>query len=87
VKFLQDNLLFFYPERPDIVERAEQLAAELGSRLSVPVLPWKYAWIQKVFGWPAAKRAKIIMPRYKWSLIRSADKALSLIDKQYPQGK
>lgn len=87
VKFLQDSLLFFYPERLDIVERAKQLAAELGSALTVPVLSWKYAWIQKVFGWPAAKRAKILMPRYKWSFIRTVDRALSIIDKQYPQGE
>lgn len=85
VKFLQDSLFFFYPERPDIVEEAKLLAAELGGRLTVPVLSWKYAWLQKAFGWHLAKRAQILLPRYKWSLIRSVDRALSLIDKQHPQ--
>jgi glycosyltransferase involved in cell wall biosynthesis len=85
VKFLQDSLLVFYPERPDIVEQAKQLAAALGGRLTMPLLSWKYSWIQKVFGWPAAKRAQIVMPRYKWSLIRSVDRTLSLIDKRHPR--
>jgi hypothetical protein len=82
VKFLQDSLLVFYPERPDIVERTKQLAATLGGRLAMPVLPWKYAWIQKVFGWPLAKRAKILLPRCRWSLIRFWDKTLSLFDRR-----
>lgn len=84
VKFLQDSLPVFYPERPDIVERAKELAATLGGELTVPRLAWKYTWIQKVFGWSVAKRAQTAMPRYKWQLIRSWDKTLSLIDKQDP---
>jgi glycosyltransferase involved in cell wall biosynthesis len=32
VNFLQDSFLVFYPERPDMVERAKQLAATLGGR-------------------------------------------------------
>jgi len=80
VKFLQDALIFFYPERPDLVDQVRQIASELGGQVKLPALSWKFAWIRKVFGWPAAKRAQIMLPRYKWSLIRSVDKALSLID-------
>jgi glycosyltransferase involved in cell wall biosynthesis len=78
VKYLQTWLPSFYPERLDIVKQAEQLAATLGGRLEVPPpLSWKYAWIQKGFGWPLAKRAQIFLPRFKQSVIRSWDKALS----------
>ena len=80
VKYLQDWLHTFYPERLDIVKQAEQLAATLGGRLEVPRLSWKYAWIQKGFGWPLAKRAQILTPQCKWSMIRSWDKALSRFD-------
>jgi len=80
IKYLQDWLHTFYPERLDIVRQAEQLAATLGGRLEVPRLSWKYAWIQKSFGWPLAKRARILMPRFRWSVIRSWDKALSRFD-------
>jgi glycosyltransferase involved in cell wall biosynthesis len=80
VKYLQDWLPSFYPERLDIVRQAEELAATLGGRLEMPRLSWKYAWIQKGFGWPLAKRAQILMPRWKWSMIRSWDKVVSRFD-------
>jgi len=80
VKYLQNWLPTFYPERLDIVARGEQLAASIGGRLELPHLSWKYAWIQKTFGWPLAKRAQILLPQYRWSLIRCWDRALSLID-------
>src|SRR2546427_9044351 len=81
VKYLQYWLPSFYPERLDIVKQAEQIAGTLGGRLEVPPpLSWKYAWIQRGFGWPLAKRAQLLMPRCKWSLILSWDKALSRFD-------
>jgi hypothetical protein len=85
VKFLQNSLLFFYPERADIVEQATQLAETLDGRLQTPVLSWKYSWIRQIFGWTAAKRAQVAMPKYKWSLIRSFDKALFLMKNQNSQ--
>lgn len=81
LKFLQDSLLFFYPERPDIVDRAKRLAADLGGELIPPALSWKYSWIQNVFGWPLAKRAQTLLPRCKWSVIRFVDKALFFIER------
>jgi glycosyltransferase involved in cell wall biosynthesis len=78
VRYLQTWLHNFYPERLDIVERAVQLAETLGGRLEVPPrLSWKYAWIEKGFGRPLAKRAQIFMPRCKWSVIRSWERLLS----------
>src|SRR5439155_1885423 len=56
VKYLQNWLPNFYPERPDIVKKAHQLAATLGGQLEVPRLSWKYVWIQKLFGWGLAKQ-------------------------------
>ena len=80
VRFLQDSLPWFYPDRLDIVKQAEQLAATLGGRLEVPRLSWKYDWIQKCFGWPLANHAQILMSRCRCSMIQSWDKALSRID-------
>src|SRR5713101_7981555 len=78
VKYLQTCLPSFYPERLDIVKQAEQIAATLGGRLNVPPpLSWKYAWIQKGFGWPLTKRAQMFLPLCKQSMIRSWDKVLS----------
>jgi len=66
----------FYPERPDLVQEAQQLAAMLGGRLEIPKLPWKYLWIQKLFGWTAAKQVRQRWNQYKSSVKRSWDKAL-----------
>jgi glycosyltransferase involved in cell wall biosynthesis len=80
VNLLQTWLFTFYPKRLDLVRRAEELAKSLGGRLEVPRLSWKYAWIQKSFGWPLAKRSQLVMRQAKWSALRSWDKALSRFD-------
>jgi len=77
VTYLQNWMNFFYPERMDIFREAEELAKSLGGNLKVPPLSWKYSWIDRLFGRPAAKRAQVLLPRIKWSLIRSWDKAVS----------
>jgi glycosyltransferase involved in cell wall biosynthesis len=74
--YLHNWLHCFYPERMDIVGQLAQTAADLGGELKEPRLPWKYVWIQKLFGWESAKRARILLPRLRLSLIRSWDKAL-----------
>ena len=74
--YLQNWLLHFFPERPDIVEDLEKLAAQLGGRLTTPQLRWKYAWIKRLFGWSAAKRAQLALPRLKQSLARLCDGAM-----------
>ena len=74
--FLQRYMIYFYPERSDIVKELEELAADLGSYLEVPRLSWKYAWIQKVFGWTAAKRAQLFYNQCKSSVMRSWDGTL-----------
>ncbi len=73
LKYLQGDLLNFYPERPDIVKRVEDLAANLGGRLEVPRLPWKYTWIQKTLGWTAAKQTQFYYNRFKFFLFKSWD--------------
>jgi glycosyltransferase involved in cell wall biosynthesis len=76
VRFLQTWLIYFYPERLDMVERAERMAKELGGQLEVPRLSWKYSWIQAVFGWGLAKRVQLLLPSIRWSLERFWDKVL-----------
>jgi glycosyltransferase involved in cell wall biosynthesis len=77
VNYLQEWMTAFYPERLDIFEEAEQLARELGGHLEAPILSWKYSWIRAIFGWPSAKRAQILLPRFRWSVQRFWDKTLS----------
>ncbi|MGA2279043.1 MAG: glycosyltransferase family 2 protein [Verrucomicrobiota bacterium] len=76
LEYLNSLLIYFYPERLDIVRQMEQLASTLGGRLAPPRLSWKYAWIQKTLGWTAAKRTQLFYNQYKSSALRSWDKLL-----------
>ena len=73
---LQICLIYFHPGRPDIVQRAQQLAADLGGELAIPRLRWKYRWMQPLFGYDLAKRAQFLLPRIRWFVESSWDKAM-----------
>jgi glycosyltransferase involved in cell wall biosynthesis len=83
--FLQRYMIYFYPERSDIVKKLEQVAADLGGYLEVLRLSWKYAWIQKVFGWTAAKRTQLFYNQCKSSVARMWDRILYSVES--PQRK
>jgi len=80
VKYLQNWLVFFHPERLDLVKQAEEMARNLGGQLVAPQLSWKYSWIKALFGWQWAKRAQVLFPGVRWSLERFRDKALFHIE-------
>ncbi len=80
LQFLQDSLIYFYPERPDIVKEAEQIASELGGHLGTPPLSWKYSWIQTLFGWGVAKPVQLTMRNLRWSVERRWDRLLFQIE-------
>jgi glycosyltransferase involved in cell wall biosynthesis len=73
--YLQNWLVNFYPERPDIVEDLEKLAKELGGRLEVPRLRGKYSWLKPIAGYRFAKDVQMFLPELKQSFFRSWDKA------------
>jgi glycosyltransferase involved in cell wall biosynthesis len=50
----------FYPERTDLVQRANKIAVQLGGQLIEPDLGWKYNWIQATVGWSAAKKVRTL---------------------------
>ena len=81
LQYLHAWLIYFYPERPDIVEEANRLAVELGGSLGMPQLSWKYSWAQKMFGWRFAKSMQRILRRSHWVLERRIDQALLKVDK------
>jgi len=66
----------FYPDRPDFMAELQELAAQLGGHLAVPRLRWKYAWMKPIFGLKVAKRAQMLLPQVKASVLRSWDKAM-----------
>jgi hypothetical protein len=82
LNYLRTWLICFYPRRMDLVRRLEQLAVDCGGHLEPPKLPWKYAWIQKAFGWNAAKRVQTAYNRRKSAVLRSFDRAMSRFEKE-----
>ena len=74
--YMQNWLDQFYPERPDIVAELQALATELQGHLQQPQLRWKFAWMAPIFGFKTAKRAQMVLPQMKASMIRRWDKAM-----------
>ncbi|MGA8022837.1 MAG: glycosyltransferase [Candidatus Acidiferrales bacterium] len=80
VTYLQNWMGCFYPERMDLFREAEELAKSLGGELQIPRFSWKYSWIETMFGRSQAKRAQVMLPRMKWSVVRAWDKTLFRIE-------
>lgn len=76
LNYLQTSLIHFFPERPEIVRHARQLANSLGGRLSTPSLSWKYSWMRALFGWRAAKKGQQSLLQLRWASERFWDRAI-----------
>jgi glycosyltransferase involved in cell wall biosynthesis len=74
--YMQNWFENFYPDRPDIMAELQSLAAELHGHLETPRLRWKYAWMEPIFGRSTAKRAQMVLPQMKASLVRAWDQAM-----------
>jgi glycosyltransferase involved in cell wall biosynthesis len=84
---LQMCFIYFYPERPDLVEQVQELAAEFGGKLEVPQLGWKYAWIRRIFGYHLARQAQLLLQQIRWSVERAWDRALSRVERWVPSAR
>jgi glycosyltransferase involved in cell wall biosynthesis len=74
VTYLRNWLHHFYLARPDILQEAQQLACTLGDQLHPPRMSWKYAWIEKLFGWALARHTQLYYNQCKSSVLRAWDK-------------
>jgi glycosyltransferase involved in cell wall biosynthesis len=80
LRYLQNWLLVFYPERRDILQEMEDMALRLGGRLEAPALSWKYTWIRALFGWGLAKQARRVLPGIRWTITRWWDRTMLRIE-------
>ena len=78
--YLQGWYHHFYPEVPDMAAEMRDLAAQVGGNLEAPRLRWKYAWIQPILGWPAAKRVEVVAQQLRQSVIKNWDKAMYTLE-------
>jgi glycosyltransferase involved in cell wall biosynthesis len=76
VRYIRTWLHEFYPFREDLGARLIALAKHLGAEEVAPRLSWKYDWMVKLFGWGAARRAQITLPKLKAAARISWDKML-----------
>jgi len=76
LQYLRDSLIYFYPEKSNIVQQANRLAIELGQQLGAPYLSWKYAWIEMSFGWVLVKPTQRCLRRVRWRLAKHLDHLL-----------
>jgi len=80
VRYLQNWLPFFYPNRPDLVKQAEEMAVDLGGKLQAPELSWKASLFAALFGRQQVKRAQTLLVRVRWFVIRCWDKILFQVE-------
>jgi glycosyltransferase involved in cell wall biosynthesis len=80
VTYLQNYLIYFYPEQDDTVRQMREMARELGGELAAPRLSWKYKWLKTLFGWDLAKRARLFFRRLRWRSKSCWDKAQFQLD-------
>jgi glycosyltransferase involved in cell wall biosynthesis len=76
VSYIQNWLVFFYPDRRDLISEMQSMAQELGGELQMPRLSWKYLWIESLFGEKMGRRAQFVLPQFKWSVLRLWDRLL-----------
>jgi glycosyltransferase involved in cell wall biosynthesis len=62
---------YFYPENHELIIKANDLAHELGGKISPPEINWKYSPIMKIFGW---RTAKVIMNNWRNVKLRTQQK-------------
>ena len=86
VRYLQNWLFHFYPERLDLVGEAEKLAVDLGGNLARPDLSWKYVWLKAIVGWGLAKRLQLTLPMVKLALERFIDRMILIVEKRMHVG-
>jgi glycosyltransferase involved in cell wall biosynthesis len=82
--YLQRRLIYFYPDRTDLVQAAERMAGDLGGQLAPPNLSWKYSWIKAITGWDLAQRASLLLRRSKASVKRWIDHTLFRMENRKP---
>jgi len=81
VQLLQDWMPYFYPEHQDIVERAQQLARELGGELTPPRLKWKYRPAEWLLGYSRAVVLSRVLPTFKSKIVCNWDELLHTLSR------
>lgn len=58
LRYLQNWVFYFYPEKHEILDRVRSLAKDLGGDLLPPDVGWKFYVTKTILGWKLAKKVK-----------------------------
>lgn len=67
----------FHPERPDLLKELQDLGEDLGGKIEMPRLRWKYRWMCPLFGYQFAKTAQQTLPEIRGRWLFMWDSLLS----------
>jgi len=76
LKYLHNRLWYFYPDKPALLEKAKNLARELGGDLLPPKESMKFSLVRKVFGWKIAKNLKNTVWRAETLALKNWDRLI-----------
>jgi glycosyltransferase involved in cell wall biosynthesis len=79
VKYLQTNLIYFYPEEVEILKELEQIVSSLGGKLLCPEFSPKYKLITRILGVKSAKGVASVVRGLKQTVLKTNDLVLSYI--------
>jgi glycosyltransferase involved in cell wall biosynthesis len=80
LKYLQANLIYFYPEEADILAQLMELARQLGGDLRTPQFSRKYMVFRKLLGLHRAKVIASSVRGMKQYLLKRADQVMCNFD-------
>jgi glycosyltransferase involved in cell wall biosynthesis len=63
IRYLQNRLWHFYPDKKEILRKAGELARQLGGQLNPPQVGWKFWMIKQIMGWRTAAKFQEIAGR------------------------
>jgi glycosyltransferase involved in cell wall biosynthesis len=74
LRYLENWTGYFYPYRMDFYSTVQAMAVDLGGSLNPPSLPWKYAWIARLFGRRSAMYAQYALPNLKHGFLSQLER-------------
>ena len=80
LNYIQTWIHEFYPYRPDLVEKLQSIVLELGGEFEEPRLSWKYQWIVEWAGWRLGRRAQLLLPKLKGSVLIAWDRVMGQLE-------
>lgn len=85
--YLQNSMVYFYWDAPEIAKQAEDMAKGIGVQLEAPRMSWKYSWAGSLLGWSRAKRMSLIARKLRWTSQRFVDGALFRLENRGTVGQ